>query len=105
TEAIRSFLEQIFMLRYMYVDISRFERLPEHPEKEMTEAERKIVAEGIKAIEEEKVSDVHRIYSEQYHDERFYGHSPDFQCEVICGLSWYYGYMKRNERNEQLFEK
>lgn len=105
TEAIRSFLEQIFMLRDMSVDISRFERLPEHPEKEMTETERKIVAEGIKAIEEEKVSDVYRIYSEQYHDERFYGHSPDFQCEVICGLSWYYGYMKRNERNEQLFEK
>lgn len=105
TEAIRSFLEQIFMLRDMAVDMSCFERLPEHPQKEMTEAERKIVAEGIKAIEEERVSDVHRIYSEQYHDERFYGHSPDFQCEVICGLSWYYGYMKRNEPNEQLFEK
>ena len=55
TEAIRSFLEQIFMLRDMSVDMSSFERLPECQEEKMTEDERKIVAEGIKAIEEERV--------------------------------------------------
>ena len=102
TKAISQILEQIFGLKDSSVDMTELSRLPDKKSLGTSAEEQKIIDQGRAAIQEEKLSEVHKLYQPEYDSPEFGSHSIDFRIEVVSGLTWYYGFLRQDEMAEQL---
>ena len=102
---ISRLLHQVCGLVDPDIDCSELIKLPEKPERAMSIEEAEIIERGRKAIEGERLTEVCEVYSGEYHGENFRKHSMAFQVEIICGLLWYNGFVRRNDLNELLYER
>ena len=96
-KAIHHILQEIFSLQDSALDTSALKKLPEAEKGTLTAEEEKVVLHGRKLIESQNFTELQKLYLPIYEKKNFADKTPEFQIEILCGLAWYYGFLRRDE--------
>lgn len=105
TKAISGWMQEVFGLKDDDVDLSGLDKLPKENELAYKPGEEEIIEKGRALIDREKLTELYELYSSFYTAGDFETHSAKLQIEIVCGLLWYWGYLRRDDRSEELMEE
>lgn len=104
-QAIHQILQEIFCLYDSELDTSALKKLPEAEEEKLSGEEEKVVSQGRKLIESQNYTELQELYLPIYEKSDFEEKTPGFQIEILCGLAWYYGFLREDEYVKDMISK
>ena len=95
-DGIRDCLQNIFKLRDIDVNSASVEILPVNKKFDMQLFEKKIIEKGKQLINSEQATKLYDLYYAEYEKQDFASKSVAFKINIVCGLLWYYGVLRKD---------
>ena len=103
-DGIRDCLQNIFKLRDIDVNSASVEVLPVNKKFDMQLFEKKIIEKGRQLINSEQATKLYDLYYAEYEKQDFASKSVAFKINIVCGLLWYYGVLRKDAEAVKLLE-
>lgn len=103
-EGIRDCLQDIFKLRDIDVNSASVKVLPVNKKFDMQLFEKKIIEKGKQLINSEQATKLYNLYYAEYEKQDFASKSVAFKINIVCGLLWYYGVLRKDAEAVKLLD-